>query len=48
MKEELFTLLTYFVIYSFLGWIMESVFRSILEKKLINTGFLIGPPDVGT
>lgn len=43
MKEELFTLLTYFVIYSFLGWIMESVFRSILEKKLINTGFLIGP-----
>ena len=43
MKEELFTLLTYFVIYSFLGWIIESVFRSILEKKLINTGFLIGP-----
>ena len=35
--------LLYFIIYSFLGWIMESVFRSILEKKLINTGFLIGP-----
>ena len=43
MKEELFTLLTNFIIYSFLGWIIESVFRSILEKKLINTGFLIGP-----
>ncbi len=36
-------LITYFMIYSFLGWIMESVFRSICEKKLINTGFLRGP-----
>lgn len=36
-------LITYFIIYSFLGWIMESVFRSFCEKKLINTGFLRGP-----
>ncbi len=43
MKEEILTLLTYFIIYSFLGWIMESTFRSIIEKKLINTGFLTGP-----
>lgn len=43
MKEEILTLLTYFIIYSFLGWVLESTFRSILEKKLINTGFLIGP-----
>lgn len=43
MGDELFTLLTYFIIYSFLGWVMESTFRSVLEKKIINTGFLIGP-----
>lgn len=43
MKEQLFNILTYLVIYSFLGWVMESIVRSIAEKKLINTGFLVGP-----
>lgn len=43
MEKQLFYLLTYFLIYSFLGWIMESIFRSIIEKKVINTGFLKGP-----
>lgn len=43
MKEQLFFILTYFLIYSFLGWVMESIFRSIMEKKIINTGFLRGP-----
>lgn len=38
-----FEILMYFAIYSFLGWIMESIFRSIIEKKIINTGFLKGP-----
>lgn len=43
MGLKLFDILTYFVIYSFLGWVMESVVRSISEKKIINTGFLRGP-----
>lgn len=43
MGQLLFRIIMYFVIYSFLGWIMESVFRSIIEKKIINTGFLRGP-----
>ena len=43
MRQQIFELLTYFVIYSFAGWILESVFRSICEKKIINTGFLKGP-----
>ena len=43
MNSNLFELITYFIIYSFLGWVMESIFRSICEKKLINTGFLRGP-----
>lgn len=38
-----FDILTYFIIYSFLGWVMESIVRTICEKKLINTGFLHGP-----
>ncbi len=39
-----------FWLYSFLGWIMETVFVSIKSKKIINRGFLIGPycPIYGT
>ena len=36
-------LLTYFFIYSFLGWCIESVFKSICERKAVNSGFLYGP-----
>lgn len=43
MKYQFFEILTYFVIYSFAGWIMESIFRSICEKRIVNTGFLKGP-----
>ncbi|PYG86895.1 putative membrane protein [Ruminiclostridium sufflavum DSM 19573] len=35
-------LLMYFSIYSFLGWVMETVFASLKEKKLVNRGFLSG------
>lgn len=43
MEAKIFEILTYFIIYSFLGWIMESIVRSISERKIINTGFLKGP-----
>ena len=43
MDNTFFHILTYFVIYSFLGWVLESIVRTICEKKIINTGFLIGP-----
>lgn len=36
-------ILFYFIIYSFLGWCIESVYKTILEKKFINSGFLYGP-----
>lgn len=50
MNTYIFNLIMYFVIYSFLGWVLESVYRSFCEKKLINTGFLYGPfcPIYGT
>ncbi|MCH5212395.1 MAG: putative ABC transporter permease [Oscillospiraceae bacterium] len=32
----------YFIVYSFLGWVYESLFYSIQFKKPVNTGFLRG------
>ncbi|MFA5603947.1 MAG: putative ABC transporter permease [Bacilli bacterium] len=32
-----------FMIYSFLGWVSETIFVSIDKKKFANRGFLIGP-----
>lgn len=32
-----------FISYSVIGWIMETVLKSIEYKKLVNRGFLIGP-----
>ena len=43
MDNTFFHILVYFVIYSFLGWVLESIVRTICERKIINTGFLIGP-----
>lgn len=33
----------FFYVYSFIGWIIESVIVSLDEKKLVNRGFLRGP-----
>jgi len=35
-------ILLFFTIYSFLGWLIETVFASANAKKLINRGFLTG------
>jgi uncharacterized protein len=33
-----------FIIYSFVGWVIESGYRSVLEKgEFVNSGFLFGP-----
>lgn len=34
---------TYFLVYSFLGWVIESIYKSIRQKKIVNSGFLYGP-----
>lgn len=36
-------LVLYFMLYSFLGWICEVVYCSILAKQFVNRGFLSGP-----
>ena len=33
----------YFMIYSFLGWCLESIYKTIIFKKPTNSGFLYGP-----
>lgn len=36
-------LFLFFMFYAFLGWIIESTFRSFKNHRLINSGFLYGP-----
>ncbi len=36
-------LILFFFFYSFLGWVMETCYCSILERKLVPRGFLYGP-----
>lgn len=36
---NIFQLITYFIIYSFLGWVMESIVRTIAERKLLTLDF---------
>lgn len=38
-----FVLCGLFLIYSFIGWIIEVIFSFIVENKFINRGFLVGP-----
>ena len=37
------TVALWFAAYCFLGWVWESVYRSVRSKKLVNSGFLTGP-----
>lgn len=41
--NEVVSLIAYFMVYAFIGWILESVYKSVLQKKIINSGFLHGP-----
>lgn len=36
-------IIAYFIIYSFFGWIVESLYKTFLSKKPVNSGFLYGP-----
>lgn len=47
---EVLKLFIYFFIYSIFGWVLESVYKTIYEKRWVNSGFLHGPlcPIYGT
>lgn len=36
-------IILYFIIYSFLGWCLESIYKTIAFRKPTNSGFLYGP-----
>ncbi|MBE6114322.1 MAG: hypothetical protein E7191_04500 [Erysipelotrichaceae bacterium] len=36
-------ILLYFIWYSFLGWVCESVWKTLCSRKLVNSGFLYSP-----
>lgn len=41
--EKIAIVFLLFIVYSFIGWIMEVILCSITEKKIVDRGFLIGP-----
>lgn len=40
---DFYTLFIYFIIYSFLGWVIETIYCSLAEKRYVPRGFLNGP-----
>lgn len=38
-----FQILSFFILYSFLGWVTEVVFHAVVVGKILNRGFLNGP-----
>lgn len=40
---SIYTVILYFITYSFLGWGCESTYVSLAKRKFINRGFLYGP-----
>lgn len=41
--QEIIYLLTYLILYSFFGWILESICKTVEQRKFVNSGFLNGP-----
>jgi len=42
MGFSLYQIIYYFFIYSFLGWILETIYVSYLERRFVNRGFMNG------
>ena len=43
LNSSVFALFYYFIIYSFLGWCIETIYATINKKEFVNRGFLHGP-----
>ena len=43
ISNTVFYYVVLFAIYSFMGWILEVIYRSITQRKFVNAGFLFGP-----
>lgn len=42
-KNKIYYLFIYFLIYSFIGWLAETIYVSVNTGRLVNRGFLYGP-----
>ena len=42
-KEKIIDYIAYFFIYSFLGWIIETIYAFIIHGGFVKRGFLFGP-----
>lgn len=40
---DVYHIVQWFLIYSILGWCVESIYMSFCEKRLVNRGFIFGP-----
>lgn len=40
---DIIKIVIYFIVYSFFGWVMESIIKTVIQKKPVNSGFLYGP-----
>lgn len=43
LLQDIATWFLYFIIYSFVGWVYESIVESVQHRRWINRGFLSGP-----
>ena len=43
LGTSLYYIVHWFLLYSFFGWVSESVYMSICNRKLTNRGFMLGP-----
>ncbi len=41
--QEIYHLAAYFIIYAFLGWVLEVVYHAVTKGQVVNRGFLNGP-----
>lgn len=42
-ETDFYHVISWFLIYSVLGWVVESIYMSFCEKRFVNRGFLLGP-----
>ncbi len=40
---SIYNIVHWFIFYSFIGWLVESIYMSFCEGKLVNRGFMRGP-----
>ena len=42
-KDKVFEYITYFFVYSFLGWLIETIYALFVHGHFVKRGFLFGP-----